>query len=115
MPSLRTATTTKHWGKVDRVAPHDLFTDGFVDIEDLLYQNIDAVQAQYFPHWTVRNFRRNFKDFSCALDLEEGLIGARRGNTCLLFYSLIHLCARLTSPRIRRPRRRPRRCLHTPR
>jgi hypothetical protein len=46
MPSLRTATTTKHWGKVDRVALHDLFTDGFVDIEDLLYRNIDTVQAQ---------------------------------------------------------------------
>jgi hypothetical protein len=87
MPSLRTATTTKHWGKVDRVALHDLFTDGFVDIEDLLYQNIDTVQAQYFPHRTVRNFWRNFKDFSCAFDLEEGLIGAKRGNTCLLFYS----------------------------
>jgi len=42
--------TTKHWGKVDRVALHNLVRDGSVDIEDLSYANIDAVQAQYFPH-----------------------------------------------------------------
>ena len=85
MPSLRTATT-KHWGKVDRAVLHELVREGFVDIKDLSYENIDAVQAEYFPHRTVRNFRRNFKDFSSAFDLEEGLIGARRGNSCLIFY-----------------------------
>ena len=84
MPSLRTATT-KHWGKVDKAALHELVREGIVDIEDISYLNIDAVQAEYFPHRTVRNFRRNFKDFSGAFDLEEGLIGARRGNTCLYF------------------------------
>ena len=84
MPSLRTATT-KHWGKVDKAALHELVRDGIVDIENLSYLNIDAVQAEYFPHRTVRNFRCNFKDFSGAFDLEEGLIGARRGNTCLYF------------------------------
>ena len=76
MSSLRT-TTTKHWGKVDRVALHELVREGFVDIEDLSYENINAVQAEYFPHRTVHNFRHNFKDFSSAFDLEEGLIGAR--------------------------------------
>ncbi len=65
--------TTKHWGKVDRVALHNLVHDGSGDIEDLSYAIIDAVQAQYFPHRTVRNFRRNFKDFSGAFDLEEGV------------------------------------------
>jgi hypothetical protein len=84
MPSLWTATT-KQWGKVDKAALHELVRDGIVEIEDLSYQNIDAVQAEYFPHRTVRNFRRNFKDFSGAFDLEKGLIGARRGNTCLYF------------------------------
>jgi hypothetical protein len=78
MQSPPTATT-KHWGKVDRAALHDLVRDGSVDIEDLSYANIDAVQAQYFPHRTVRNLWRNFKDFSSGFDLEEGLIGARRG------------------------------------
>jgi len=42
MPSLRTATT-KHWGKVDPAALHELVREGFVDIEDLSYENIDAV------------------------------------------------------------------------
>ena len=63
MPSLRTVTT-KNWGKVDRAALHELVREGFVDIEDLSYENIVAVQAEYFPHRTVHNFRRNFKDFS---------------------------------------------------
>ena len=85
MPSLRTAMTTKHRGKVDRVALHDL------SLTASSTSNIDAAQAQYFLHRTVRNFRRNFKDFSGAFDLEEGLFGARGGNTCLLFYLLIHL------------------------
>jgi hypothetical protein len=101
--------TTKHWGKVDRVALHDLVRDGSVDIEDLLYQNIDAVQAQYFPHRTVRNFRRNFKDFSGAFDLKEGLIGARRGmmRVCCFINCFIYVL--LTSrPRRRRRRRRRR-------
>jgi hypothetical protein len=84
MPSLQT-TTTKHWGKVDKAALHELVSDGIVDIEDLSYQNIDTVHAEHFPHRTVCNFRRNFKDFSGAFDLEEGLIGARRGNSCLYF------------------------------
>ncbi len=79
MPSSLRTTFTKHWGKFDRAALNDLVRDGSVDIEDLSYENIDAVQAEYFPHQTVRNFRRNFKDFCGAFDLKEGLIGARRG------------------------------------
>ena len=100
--------STKHWGKVDRAALHDLVLDGSVDITNHTYANIDAVQAEYFPHRTVRNFRRNFKDFSGAFDLEEGLAGARRGmmRVCGFFYYFIYVL--LTS----RPRRRRRRRRH---
>ena len=84
MPSLQT-TTTKHWGKVVKAALHKLVRDGIVDTEDLSYQKIDAVQAEFFPHQTVRNFWSNFKDFSGAFNLKEGLIGARGSNTCLYF------------------------------
>ena len=69
----------KKWGKKDEEILFNHIRTGAVDIEDLSYENIDAVQAQYFPHRTVRNFRRNFKDFSSAFDLEEILSGARRG------------------------------------
>jgi len=70
--------TTKQWGKVDESALHQLIVDGNVDIEDLSFKNTDAVQARYFPHWQKRNFRRNFKDFASAFDLERALSGARR-------------------------------------
>jgi hypothetical protein len=57
----------------------------------------------------VRNFRRNFKDFSSAFDLEEGLAGARQGMTrvCGFIYYFIYV---LLTSRRRRRRRRRRRC-----
>jgi hypothetical protein len=76
MPTL--VKTTKQWGKVDKSALHQLIVDGDVDIEDLSFENIDAVHARYFPHRQQRNFRRNFKDFASAFDLERALSGARR-------------------------------------
>ncbi len=54
MPSL--VKTTKQWGKLDKAALHQLIVDGDVDIEDLSFKNIDAVQARYFPHRQQRNF-----------------------------------------------------------
>ena len=68
----------KQWGKVDKTSLHQLVVNGNVDIEDLSFENIDAVQARYFPHRQQRNFRRNFKDFAAAFDLEQALSGARR-------------------------------------
>jgi hypothetical protein len=59
----------------------------------------------------VRNFRSNFKDFSGAFDLKEGLIGARWSYTCLYFIHKYFVYVLLTSPHIRCPRRCPRRRL----
>ena len=101
--------STKHWGKVDRAALHDLVFDGSVDITNHTYANIDAVQAEYFPHRTVRNFRRNFKDFSGAFDLKEGLIGARRGMMRVCCFNNYFIYVLLTSRPRRRRRRRHRR------
>jgi len=71
-------TSIKQWGKVDKAALYQLIVDGDVDIEDLSSENIDAVNARYFPHRQKRNFRRNFKDFASAFDLDQALSGARR-------------------------------------
>ena len=40
----------KQWGKVDKIALHQLIVDGDVDIEDLSVDNIDAIHVRYFPH-----------------------------------------------------------------
>ena len=76
MPTL--VKTTKQWGKVDKSALHQLIVNGDVNIEDPSFENIDAVHARYFPHQQQRNFRRNFKDFASAFNLEQALSGARR-------------------------------------
>jgi len=79
MPTL--VKSTKQWGKVDKSALHQLIVNGDVDIEDLSFENIDAVHARYFPRRQQRNFRRNFKDFASAFDLKRALSGARRQAT----------------------------------
>ena len=77
MPSLL-VTKTKQWGKYDKQKLHTLVLEGKVDIEDKLYDNIDDAQERWFPDQQKRNFRRNFKDFALAFDLESALAGARR-------------------------------------
>jgi hypothetical protein len=42
MPS----TQPKSWGKVDKAALYKLIVDGEVDIEDLTYENMDAVHKR---------------------------------------------------------------------
>ena len=78
MPSLVEVPKTKQWGKYDRQRLHTLVIEGKVDIEDLTYENIDNVHQRWFPERQQRNFRRNFKDFASAFDLETALAGARR-------------------------------------
>ncbi len=68
----------KPCGKVDRAALHKLVVDGVFDIEDTSFENIDNIHERFFPHHDIRNFRRNFANFSQAFDLEAALEGARR-------------------------------------
>ena len=70
----------KPWGKVDRAALHELVVDGVFDIEDTSFENIDNVRERLFPHRELRNFWRNFANFSQAFDLNAVLEGARRAN-----------------------------------
>jgi len=78
MPTLLEVPKAKQWGKYDRHRLHLLIIEGKVDIEDYSFENIDRVHAKYFPERQQRNFRRNFKDFAAAFDLETALAGARR-------------------------------------
>ena len=95
MPTLLEVPKPKQWGRLDRERLHTLVVEGKVDLEDLSYENIDNVHSRWFPERQQRNFRRNFKDFATAFDLEAALAGARReaeiGKTlvCLLNHSLI--------------------------
>ena len=84
------------WGKQDKASLHTLVIEGKVDIEDTSFVNVYSVQARFFPHRTVRNFRRNFKDFSSAFNLDRELDGARvraaqfaEGNTSVCFVSIL--------------------------
>ena len=77
MPPKAT-TKTKKWGQSDKDNLTDLIQAGLVDIEDLSLENIEAVHQEHFRHRSVKNFRRNFKDFSAAFDLEAEYRGARR-------------------------------------
>ena len=52
MPSMQ----PKSWGKVDKAALYKLIVDGEVNIEDLTYENINAVHERWFRHQTQRNF-----------------------------------------------------------
>ena len=70
----------KPWGKIDRAALHKLVVDGVFDIEDTSFENIDNDRERFFPHRELRNFRRNFANFSQAFDLNAALEGARRAN-----------------------------------
>jgi hypothetical protein len=88
---LTLTKTTKQWGKVDKSSLHQLIVDGDVDIKNLSFENINAVHTRYFPHWQQRNFRRYFKDFASAFDLERALAGARRqaaeeGKLCVCLF-----------------------------
>ena len=70
----------KPWGKVDKAALHKLVVNGIFDIEDASFENIDNIRERFFPHRELRNFRRNFANFSQAFDLNAVLEGARRAN-----------------------------------
>ncbi len=76
MPRATQSQSTS-WGKQDKASLHALIIEGKVDIKDTSFRNIDSVQARYFPHRTVHNFRCNFKDFSSVFNLDKELEGAR--------------------------------------
>jgi hypothetical protein len=66
----KATTKTKKWGQSDKDNLTDLIQAGLIDIEDLSLDNIVTVCQEHFRHRSVKNFCRNFKDFSAAFDLK---------------------------------------------
>ncbi len=78
----------KYWGKVDKAALASLVKDGNINIGDTSLEYTKFIHSQYFRHHNLRNFRRNFRVFLVAFDLEVEYAGARqrnRGNRVSLF------------------------------
>jgi hypothetical protein len=61
---------TRKWGQADRDLLADLINRQLIDITDTTYPNIDQVRDLHFRHHDKRNFRRNFREYSAAWDLE---------------------------------------------
>jgi hypothetical protein len=71
-------TRTKKWGQADRDLLADLTNRQLIDITNTSHQYIKQVRDLHFLHWDKKNFRRNFRDYSAAWDLEIEYSGARR-------------------------------------
>jgi len=77
-PPMPPDPKVKKWGKSDEKILYDLTRTGVIKIEDISAENIERVRQAHFSHRCAKNFRRNFRNYSARLDLEELFIGARR-------------------------------------
>jgi outer membrane cobalamin receptor len=71
------ATRTEKWGQANRDLLEDLTNRQLIDITDTTYQNIEQVRDLHFRHRDKKNFRKNFRNYSAAWDLEIEYSGAR--------------------------------------
>jgi hypothetical protein len=77
MPPSAT-TRIKKWEQADRDLLANLTNRQLIDITDTTYQNIEQVGDLHFRHHDKKNFRKNFRNYSAAWDLEIESSGARR-------------------------------------
>jgi hypothetical protein len=90
------AKTTKNWGQADRDLLADLTNRQLIDITDTTYQNIKQVRDLHFRHRDKKNFRKNFRNYSAAWDLEIKYSVARsNGGKMRRLILLISLPARV--------------------
>jgi len=87
---------TKNWGQVDKDLLANLVNRQLIDITDTTHQNIEEVRDLHFRHCNKRNFRRNFRDYLAAWDLEIEYSGGRRNGgkmrcLILLIYLPVHI------------------------
>jgi outer membrane cobalamin receptor len=78
-PKARTTTSSsKKWGQADRDLLVGLTNRQLIDITDTSQQDIEQVRDLHFRHRDKKNFRKNFRNYSAAWDLEIKYSGARR-------------------------------------
>jgi outer membrane cobalamin receptor len=78
-PKARTTTSSsKKWGQADRDLLVGLTNRQLIDITDTSQQDIEQVRDLHFRHRDKKNFRKNFRNYSAAWDLEIEYSGARR-------------------------------------
>jgi hypothetical protein len=80
----------KSWEKADKKYLANLISVGDINIGNTFYSNIEDVQLAYFPHRDVKNFRRNFRDFTASLDLETKYTCARQCKAGKVAISFLH-------------------------
>ncbi len=70
--TMADAPTVKPWCKDDKDKLQKLIDNGKVDITKTTDTDyIDSVRHKYFRDRKVDNFRRNFRGYSCSLDIAE--------------------------------------------
>jgi hypothetical protein len=85
---------TKSWGQADKDRLANLINGHQIDITDTTLPNIKQVRLAHFRHRDTENFRRNFRDYLAAWDLEVEYSGARHnGGKLRRMILFIYLCA----------------------
>jgi len=89
--------SNKYWGKVDKAALASLVEEGDINISDTSLEYTASVHSDYFSHHDLRNFRRNYRVFSAAFDLEAEYAGARRrnGGNCTSLFVVVFMRVRV--------------------
>ena len=95
MPPKET-TKTKMWGQADKDLLADLTIRQLINFTDTTPQNIEQVRELHFRHHDKNNFRRNFRDYSAAWDLEIKYSGTQHngGKMRRLLLSIFFACTR---------------------
>ncbi len=89
---------TKNWGQADKDLLANLINTQQIDITNTTLENIEQVRNLHFRHRKSKNFRRNFRDYSAAWDLEIEDSGVQRsegGGKMQCLHLLINLPARI--------------------
>ena len=83
---------------MDKAALASLVEEGDINISDTSLEYTASVHSDYFSHHDLRNFRRNYRVFSAAFDLEAEYADARRcnGGNCTSLFVVVFMHVRVS-------------------